>query len=113
MIMNPPIKPIRLEGEFSGMSVTIQTSSPLDDPNATLRCVGEERGCPLRIERSTGCTTVVHLHEDIALLGEGHYEVVLMDGCDECGKVPLVMSADCCITSVTTEAKKPGKKSCD
>ena len=112
MNINRKPTPIRFEGEVKDTSVCIQTNAPLDDANAELVCVGEERGCTLRIERSKGCETVVMLHEEVALLGAGHYEVILYDGCDECDRLPVIITDDCYITSVQTKTATK-RKACD
>ena len=113
MNLAAPIKPIRIQGEFNGMSVTITTDSALSLPTAALRRTGEETGCPLRIERASGCEIVVLLHEELALLGEGNYLITLYDGCIQCDTLPLVMSADCSITSVKTTKAAKVETCCD
>lgn len=112
MNLNRKAKPIRFEGEVKDTSVCIQTNMPLDDPNAELVCAGQDRGCDLRIERSTGCETVVMLHEELALEGAGQYEIVLYDGCDECGRLPVVITDNCYITGTETKTATK-RKACN
>ena len=92
--------PLRFSGEVKDTEVKLSTNVPLDDPNAELRRVGEDCGSPLRITSTAGCEVCILVPEDCALLGEGYYDIVLFDGCDECDTLRMVIDADCYITAV-------------
>lgn len=106
------LAPIRFEGEVKDTCVTINTNVPLDDPSAIIRCVGDETGCAVRLTKTVGCEIQLLLPELIAELGEGYYEVVIYEGCDECDTIPVVIDGDCYITKVETKTNQTTRKDC-
>lgn len=108
MNLNRKPRPLRFEGEIVNTIVTFTTNVPVIDARAILRSVDPKSptACDLRIVRTSGCEVDVLLEENaVAQLCEGHFELVLMEGCDECGVHPVVIDADCYVTGVSTQQR--------
>lgn len=109
----PPKKPIRFSGEFSGAAVELTLDSYAGDLTAQFISADSSKCTDLRVTSASGCQITVELPEELALNGAGYYFIVLSDDCDECDRYPVVLEADCRITSVKTETSSNGGERCE